>query len=87
MDGDKRRRGRRGRGGGGPRPDDIGNRAPSAPRSMDEDVGNRIRPEHERRLSEDLGNRLRPGEASPYRPVRVEVPEFHDDEDDNVGNR
>lgn len=85
--GDKRRRGRRGRGGGGARPDDIGNRAPGAPRVMDEDAGNRIRSEHERKVAEDLGNRLRPGEASPYRPAPVEVPVFHDDEDDNFGNR
>ncbi len=63
--GRSRRRGRRRRR-NGPTPDDVGNRAPRAPRSVDEDFGNRV-PKNEANLPEDIGNRLAPGERSPYR--------------------
>ena len=57
----KRRRGR-----GGPKPDDIGNRAAPNSGPVDDNIGNRIAP-NERLPEEDIGNRLRPGEVSPYR--------------------
>ena len=57
----KRRRGR-----GGPKPDDIGNRAAPNSNPLDDNIGNRIPPE-DRLPEEDIGNRLKPGEVSPYR--------------------
>lgn len=78
----RRRRGGRGRGPGpgSGRPDDIGNRAPRRSSMMEEDIGNRIRPEEQNPMAEDIGNRLAPGESSPFHEAIKKV-------DDDVGNR
>ena len=77
----KRRRRRGGRGRGPGRPDDIGNRAPRRNVPVEEDIGNRIRPEEQDPMAEDIGNRLAPGESSPFHEAMKKM------DDDDVGNR